>query len=259
MKKALPYIAVVVVGLVALYLVYDFQTNRLTVKRQQDIRQAEQRLSDVEAEADETADEQSDRAPDQFKVAFDCSNGTFVVECHRDWAPNGVDRFYKLVKSGFYNDNRVFRVVKSFAAQFGISGQPALNAQWMQSTIPDDPVKESNTRGRLTFAAGRDPHSRSTQVFINLANNLRLDSMGFAPIGEVVEGMETVDGFFSGYGEQVTNLQQKIAGEGNGFLDQNFPKLSTIKRAHIVSVNGAESEGDSTAEPVGTSDSGATN
>lgn len=228
MKKAIPYLAVIGVALVALYAVYQFRTTRLLPQQLEDMRQATDRLA--------TAAEEAEKVPDEFRVTFECSNGVFVVQCHRDWAPNGVDRFHHLVKIGFYNDTRVFRVVPGFVAQFGISGRPDMNARWMESQIPDDPVTQSNTRGRITFAAGAAPNSRSTQVFINLTSgeaNTGLDGRGFAPIGEVIQGMEIVDGFHAGYGEGITSLQERIAQEGNVFLDDNFPGLTVIKRAYI--------------------------
>lgn len=232
MKKAIPYIAVIGAGLVALYAVYHFRATRLLPQQLDEMRQAQNRLETAEG-----AEEGPRQAPDHFQVAFECSNGTFVVQCHREWAPNGVDRFYHLVKIGFYDDIRVFRVVPGFVAQFGISGRPALNAQWMESQIPDDRVTQSNTRGRLTFAAGASPNSRSTQVFINLTSgeaNTGLDGRGFAPIAEVIHGMEIVDGFYSEYGEQITGEQSMIAQQGNVFLDDNFPGLTVIKRARIL-------------------------
>jgi len=272
-KKAFPYIMVIGVGLAAIYAYYHFQATRLTQEELQNMRIAEDRLAEVEsAEHDHQGEhehggaEQSsvepaatpasfheipaesmpDQAPDTFHVAFECSNGTFVVECHRDWAPNGVERFYELVKIGFFNDIRVFRVLPDFVVQFGISGDPALNAQWMNAKIPDDEVKQSNTRGRLTFAsAPGQANSRSTQVFVNLTStqqNTRLDAMGFPPIGEVVQGMDTVDGFYAGYGGEPSGFQQEIGDFGNEFLDQRYPNLSQIKRAYFVEGAGSAEE-----------------
>ncbi|GMU92573.1 MAG: hypothetical protein AMXMBFR4_16310 [Candidatus Hydrogenedentota bacterium] len=176
-----------------------------------------------------------DKAPDTFNVMFECSNGWFAVTCYRDWAPNGVDRFYDLVRNRFFSDVRVFRVIPDFVAQFGISGDPEVNAQWAGKNIPDDPVKQSNTEGTLTFASAYPtPNSRSTQVFINLKNNVNLDAMGFAPIGKVVFGWETVKSFYSEYGESASNRQQEITVKGNVFLDAEFPKLDSIKRAVFI-------------------------
>ena len=173
-------------------------------------------------------------APAEFTVAFESTNGTFAVECRRDWAPNGIDRFYELVKTGYFTDMRIFRVVEGFVAQFGISGDSALSQKWLSSNIPDDPVTQSNLQGTLTFAAAGTPNTRSAQLFVNLADNTRLDGMGFAPIGKVVYGMETVLGLYSGYGEELTQLQGRIAEEGYSFLDASYPKLDSIKRAIFV-------------------------
>ena len=171
-------------------------------------------------------------APSEFKVNFDTSKGAFTVEVHRDWAPQGVDRFYALVQSGFFNDARFFRVVKDFVVQFGIGKDPAVQAKWREATIPDDPVKQSNKRGYLVFATA-GPNTRTTQLFINLADNsASLDAQGFAPFGKVAEGMEVVDSLFGGYGEQPQ--QPMIQAQGNQYLESQFPKLDYIKSAKIV-------------------------
>src|SRR5437667_7823110 len=143
-------------------------------------------------------------APATFKVDFDTSAGMFTVEVHRDWAPNGADRFYNLVKNGYFNDVRFFRAVPNFMVQFGLSGDPALNTVWQESRIPRDPVKQSNTRGFITYAmrgGATGPDTRTTQVFINFGDNASLDAQGFAPFGRVTKGMEVVDKIYSGYGE----------------------------------------------------------
>lgn len=177
------------------------------------------------------------QAPASYKVKFDTSKGDFVVEVHRDWAPLGADRFYNLVKHGFYNDARFFRVISGFMVQFGISGDPKLAAAWREASIADDPVKQSNTRGMITFAT-RGPNTRTTQVFIDYADNSRLDGMGFAPFGQVVSGMNVVDALYSGYGEGAPRgggpEQGRIQSEGNAYLTQAFPKLDYIKTATIV-------------------------
>ena len=142
----------------------------------------------------------NEQAPATYKVQFDTSKGPFVVEVHRDWAPNGADRFYNLVKNGFYDNVRFFRVVSGFMVQFGINGDPKLSAVWREARIKDDPVKQSNTRGTITFATA-GPDTRTTQVFINFADNAALDRQGFAPFGKVVSGMNVVDQLYSGYGE----------------------------------------------------------
>jgi peptidyl-prolyl cis-trans isomerase A (cyclophilin A) len=172
-----------------------------------------------------------------FNVLFDTTKGKLVIECHHDWAPNGTDRFYELVKIGFFTDMRIFRVVQGFVAQFGISGDPKVSRKWEDSNIPDDSVKQSNTPGMVTFAAGGSPNSRSTQLFINYGDNSRLDSGGFAPIGKVIHGMDVANQFYAGYGESITNLQEQIQMQGNAFLDQQFPKLDSIKRAAFITFN----------------------
>src|ERR1700761_5812409 len=177
------------------------------------------------------------QAPAEYKVKFDTSKGVFVVDVHRDWAPQGPARFYNLVKNGFYNNARFFRVISGFMVQFGISGDPKLAAAWREASIPDDPVKQSNTRGMITFAT-RGPNTRTTQVFINYGDNNRLDGMGFAPFGQVVSGMNVVDALYSGYGEGAPRgagpEQGRIQSEGNAYLTQAFPKLDYIKTATIV-------------------------
>ena len=142
----------------------------------------------------------NEQAPAVYKAKFDTSKGRFVVEVHRDWAPNGADRFYNLVKNGFYNDARFFRVIDGFMVQFGINGDPKISAVWRDANIKDDPVKQSNTRGMITFATA-GPNTRTTQVFINFGDNAALDGQGFSPFGKVVSGMEVVDSLYAGYGE----------------------------------------------------------
>jgi len=177
-------------------------------------------------------------APDSFKVAFETSKGNFTVMAHRSWAPHGVDRFYHLVQAGYFDDARFFRVLSGFMAQFGMNGNPRATAAWDPLTIPDDSVKQSNVRGLVTFAAGADPDTRSTQLFINYADNRNLDGMRFAPIGQVVDGMSVVDSLYSGYGEGAPGGsgpdQELIARNGNAYLTKNFPKLDYIKTARIV-------------------------
>jgi peptidyl-prolyl cis-trans isomerase A (cyclophilin A) len=179
----------------------------------------------------------NEKAPDTFRVAFETTRGDFVVEARRDWAPMGVDRFYNLVREGFFDGVRFFRVIGGFMAQFGISGNAQVAATWQEARIPDDPVVASNTRGKVSFAMA-GPGSRTTQLFINYADNSRLDDMGFSPIGEVIEGMEVVDSLHSGYGEGAPRGrgpdQGRIQREGNAYLEKEFPDLDWIRSARIL-------------------------
>ena len=171
-----------------------------------------------------------EKAPATFKVKFDSSAGPFVVEVHRDWAPNAADHFYTLVKNGFYDEARFFRVVKNFMVQFGINADPAVQAKFKR-TIQDDPVKESNKRGYVTFAQTSAPNSRSTQIFVNFKDNSFLDSQRFAPFGQVTSGREAVDKSNAEYAEKPS--QGSIQAEGNVYLKAEFPKLDYVKKATI--------------------------
>ena len=148
-----------------------------------------------------------DKAPDEFKVKFKTTKGDVVMEIHRAWAPNGADRFYNLVKIGFFEDIALFRVVEGFVVQFGIHGNPRVAKKWQNANLPPDDVKETNARGTLTYAMAGRPDTRSTQLFINLKDNDNLDKMGFAPIGKVVEGMDVVAKFYKDYGGAPSNQQ----------------------------------------------------
>jgi len=176
-------------------------------------------------------------APETYKATFATTAGDFVVEVHRAWAPKGADRFYNLVKNGYYDDCRFFRVIPKFMVQFGINGDPSIQRNWVGATINDDPVTQSNKRGTITFATA-GPNSRTTQVFINYVDNgttgARLDSQGFAPFGEVVSGMDVVDKLNAKYGGTPSNQQQRIQTDGNKFLDADFPGLDRIKTATIA-------------------------
>jgi len=173
-----------------------------------------------------------EQAPAVFKASFDTTKGTFVIEVHRDWAPIGADRFYNLVKNGFFDDCQLFRVVPGFMVQFGIHGDPAVSAAWMSARIQDDPTKESNKRGSITFAKS-GPNTRTTQVFINFADNTFLDK-DFPPFGKVVSGMVVVDSFNAKYGEKTTSDQGNIYQKGNPYLAATYPGLDVIKKATIV-------------------------
>lgn len=174
-----------------------------------------------------------EKAPDKYKAKFDTSAGVFVIEVTRAWAPLGADRFYNLVKNGFYDDVRFFRVLDGFMAQFGMNGDPSIQAPWGKSNFPDDPVKESNKRGYVTFAKTAAPNSRSTQVFINFEDNSSLDGQGFAPFGRVTEGMNVVDKLYSGYGRNNVPDQGRLTTEGNAYLLKSYPKLDYVKKATI--------------------------
>jgi peptidyl-prolyl cis-trans isomerase A (cyclophilin A) len=172
------------------------------------------------------------KAPETYKVKFVTTQGDVIIQVTRAWAPIGADRFYNLVRGGFFNGAAFFRVIPGFMAQFGINPDPKVSAVWSNENIVDDPVKESNKRGYVTFAKASAPNTRSTQVFINYKTNDFLDPQGFAPFGEVIEGMENVDKFYSGYGGNPDQgaLQQL----GKSYIDKNMPKVDLIKMATIV-------------------------
>jgi cyclophilin family peptidyl-prolyl cis-trans isomerase len=176
--------------------------------------------------------------PNVFRVRVETTAGDFVVEAHRAWAPNGVDRLHQLVLAGLFSDSRFFRVVPGFVAQFGIPGNPKVAQVWRTKTIADDPVVQNNRRGFISYAM-TGPNTRSTQLYINLVDNSRLDTQGFAPIGQVVEGMEVVDKLYSGYGETSGGgmrggKQAKLFEEGNAWLDREFPKLDKLIKATLI-------------------------
>lgn len=179
----------------------------------------------------------NEKAPATYKVRFDTSAGVFVVQVNRDWAPLGADRFYNLVKNGFYDEARFFRAISGFMVQFGIHADPAVSAVWRNARIGVDPVKESNKPMYITYAMGGTPDTRTTQVFINFGNNAQLDKMGFAPFGQVIEGQAVVNKIFTGYGEGAPRgkgpEQGRIQAEGNAYLNKEFPKLDYIKKATI--------------------------
>jgi peptidyl-prolyl cis-trans isomerase A (cyclophilin A) len=179
----------------------------------------------------------NETAPATYNVKFDTSAGEFVVKVTRDWAPNGADRFYNLVKNGYYDDVRFFRAIAGFMVQFGINGDPAVNTAWRNARIAPDPVKQSNKKGYITYAMGGTPDTRTTQVFINYGNNANLDKMGFAPFGEVIKGIEVVDKLHTGYGEGAPRgggpEQGRLQMEGNAYLKKDFPKLDYVRKATI--------------------------
>jgi peptidyl-prolyl cis-trans isomerase A (cyclophilin A) len=175
-------------------------------------------------------------APDVFTLSLDTSKGLVEIEVHKDWAPLGVQHLYELVNTGFYDGNRFFRVTRAYV-QFGINGDPQVNGMWSTANLRDDPVKGSNTRGAVSYAK-LGPNSRATQLFINMRDNSReLDKQGFAPIGKVTAGMDTVESFYSAYGDMPPRGQgpdpSKIEVQGNSYLETKFPRLDFIKKAAI--------------------------
>lgn len=186
---------------------------------------------------DPKGDAMNHTAPASYKALFTTTKGDFTIEVTRELAPMGADRFYNLVKNGFYDDARFFRVIKGFMVQFGISGDPAVAAKWTDAVLQDDPVKETNTRGMISFATA-GPNTRTTQVFINFGDNSRLDRMGFAPFGKVVSGMDVVDQLYADYGEGAPQGggpdQDRIEKEGTAYLSRDFPRLDYIKSARIM-------------------------
>ena len=177
------------------------------------------------------------RAPDEFQAKFETSKGDFTVTVNRTWAPIGADRFYELVQEKFFDEQKFFRVVRGFVVQWGIHKEPKTNRLWSSREIVDDPAKEKNVRGTLTFAM-RGPNTRSTQLFFNLRDNTSLDGQGFAPIGKVTEGLEVLDQLTFVYGDIAPlgpgpdpRLAQQ---EGNAYFDRTWPRLDSIKRVTIV-------------------------
>jgi len=172
----------------------------------------------------------SAQAPAEFDAKFTTTKGDFVVHVTRAWAPLGADRFYNLVKASFYNDAAFFRIVPNFVVQFGLCADPNVNSVWRSANLMDDPVKQSNKSGYITFATA-GPHTRTTQLFVNLGNNSFLDKQGFSPFGQVTSGMEVVQKLYSGYGERPD--QGAITTQGKAYIDKNFPNLDRIKSATI--------------------------
>jgi peptidyl-prolyl cis-trans isomerase A (cyclophilin A) len=198
---------------------------------EQQAQQAAEAAAPANPLLDPGSPEMNQTAPDVYRVRFETSKGEFVVEVNRAWAPKGADRFYNLVRHGFYDGARFFRVVPGFVVQFGINGDPQISARWRAARIEDDPVTQSNRRGTITFATA-GPNSRTTQVFINYADNTNLDGQGFAPFGRVVQGMDVVDRINAEYGQSPN--QAMIQQRGNAYLEAQFPRLDYIVRATLV-------------------------
>jgi peptidyl-prolyl cis-trans isomerase A (cyclophilin A) len=181
------------------------------------------------------ASKATEKAPETFQVKFETTAGDFTMECTRKWGEHGVDRIYNLVKIGFFDDVAFFRVAKGFVVQFGIHGNPDVSKVWSDNKLPPDEVKESNSRGMVTFAMAGSPDTRSTQLFINFGDNSRLDKMGFAPLCKVdADGMQVVDKIHSGYGEAPSSQQGAIQAQGNKFLRARYPELDYIKTARLA-------------------------
>ncbi len=175
----------------------------------------------------------NETAPDKYKVKFDTSKGEFIVEVTREWAPIGADRFYNLVRNGFYDNCKFFRNIEGFMVQFGINGNPKISTAIRNARIKDDPVKQSNRRAYVSFAMA-GPDTRTSQLFINYGDNSSLDKQGFSPFGKVTKGMNVVESLYSGYGGNPSNQQAEIQMQGNAFLEKNYPKLDFIKTATIL-------------------------
>lgn len=279
MEKAFKYLVIVAVCAIALYVAYDFQTNRLTPGRLNAMAEATARVNEINRDASNVATETAksdatvppsespttapaadkpvDAAPkpkpdtpsSTYQVKFETTKGDFFVEVNRLLSPLGADRFYDLVTSGYFDEAKFFRVVPGFVVQFGLAADPNMTARWQNKRLVDEPVKASNKAGTITFAMG-GPNSRTTQVFINLEDNVRLDGMGFAPFGQVIRGMDVVRRLNSQYGESITQLQGAIVEQGNAFLDTNFPGLDSIKKATIVEAAKPVVPAPAPAEPV---------
>jgi peptidyl-prolyl cis-trans isomerase A (cyclophilin A) len=193
-----------------------------------------------------TPDAAKQTAPERFRVRFETTKGAFVVEVVRAWAPQGADRFYNLVTLGFYDDVAFFRVLEGFMVQFGIHGDPDVSRVWRQARILDDPVKQPNKRGTLSFATA-GPDTRTTQIFINYKDNTFLDAQGFSPFGRVVSGQSVVDALYGGYGEGAPRgagpSQVRLQDEGNAYLKSGFPKLDYVKTARLVEAGGKAAGG----------------
>ena len=233
MQKAVVILAVVALLVIGLVFINQLSPDRMTENRADAMEQAQQDLDQADALEDEIND---GNAADENTVHFklETSEGDVVIELYRDWAPLGVQRVIDATEAGVYDEARFFRVIPGFVVQFGMPCDPELSAKWSNSNIQDEPVKTPNVRGTVTFAKTQLPNTRSTQLFINLADNTNLDGMGFAPIGKVVEGMDVVERFESKYGGAASDQQPRIEAEGNEYLNRAFPDLDYIEKATIV-------------------------
>jgi len=249
MKSKMITLAVVVAIIGALTIVNRMEPNRSAdellrdqVEAAQEIAKAEEAAEKAKAtdakkeeqvvQAKESSEEKVEMSMDPFRVKFELSTGDVVLEIYPEWSPLGAAQFKNALEMGVYDDARFFRALENFMVQFGIPGNPELAKYWANKNIMDEPVKTTNARGTVTFAKTQMPNTRSSQLFINTVNNARLDGMGFAPFGKVIEGMENVDKIYTGYGQ--TPDQGRIERIGNAYLKENFPKLDYIKKATIL-------------------------
>jgi peptidyl-prolyl cis-trans isomerase A (cyclophilin A) len=175
----------------------------------------------------------NERAPDRYRARFETSQGAFVIAVEREWAPLAADRFYNLVKNGFYNDSRFFRVLSGFMVQWGLHADPSVQSAWRTANLKDEPAKKSNTKGFVSFTRESSPNSSYTMIFINYKDNSYLDADGFAPFGEVVSGMDVAERLYSGYGRQNVPDQRRILRDGNAYLLAEYPMLDYVKTATI--------------------------
>lgn len=241
LKKNLVTVGIVALFIGAVIAVNTFEPSRVRQQQIDDQKEVEKLLRKAEElEAEKSPQEAIVDAKSIYTVEFECSNGTFVVECFSDWSPVGVAHFIEVIEAGVYDQARFFRVVPGFVVQFGIAGDPEVAAVWREKNIVDEPAKQSNTKGMVTFAK-LGPNSRTTQIFINLGDNSgNLDRQGFSPIGRVISGMEVVEAINAEYGDTPTGDQARIQTLGNKYLDENYPNLDFIIKATIVSSEEAE-------------------
>ncbi len=245
LKKNLITLGIIVLFIGAVVLVNIFEPSRVREQRIAEQEEVEGLLQTAnEIEAMRPPRKLTLEAESTYTVEFGCSNGTFVVECYADWAPVGVARFQEAIEAGVSDEARFFRVIPGYVVQFGVSGDPALAAEWREKNIVDDPVKQSNTKGTVTFAKSNAPNSRTTQIFINLGENWgppnRLDAGGFAPIGRVISGMEVVEKINAEYRDRPNQSQIQML--GNEYLDENFPNLDFIFEVTILSSEETEED-----------------
>ncbi len=239
--KRLATIGTIAVFIGIVVVVNKFEPRRVAEQRlnqEEDVSELIQEIEELEEQ--QTALLAGDpESAEIFSVQFDCSNGTFVVECYPEWSPLGAAQFKVAVKAGVYNEARFFRVLPDYIVQFGISGNPEVANEWEIKTILDEPVKQPNEKGTITFAKSSAPNSRTSQVFINLVDNSRgLDSLGFSPFGKVISGMDVVEGINGEYAERP--VQDMILTRGNAYLKENFPNLDYIIKATILTSEESE-------------------